>query len=485
MFTVKLIHNAVMELRATSGANAKKEALARHFSDPQIGADLGVFLTYVYDPRRSYYQTNYDQNALPRMMMGKVEPTDVLDTVYDALDRMNRKEALGKAGAQALCKAAAGLTPEGKELVQILLDRDIKAGMAAKSINKAWMQTHTAKLIDTVPYQRYGDMTIEKLRLMNFKRGVYSQLKSDGMFGNVIIRNGHEPQLLSRSGSVISGPSVEPMLDYIEGCCLDGGVGNSVFHGELLVRDTQTNTILKRAVGNGMINSVIQTGQAMDTRYRLEYRVWDVVFYEDWFYSKKVITPYEMRWNIVEQLFDNYDNADDRIVQPQESRVVHSFEEAVDHLKELLARKEEGTIWKPHDMPWEDGTSEYGMKGKLEMECELEIIGFKPGDQKGKHASTFGSIMMRSHCGLLEVNVSGLSDALRKVINNSRDEYIKKIATVRSNGVQDKTGNEMKSLFLPRLVEIRDDRTQADTLERIYEIQESTINNIKVLLESS
>lgn len=479
MYSIKLIHNAVMELRKTQGSKAKREALVRHmYNTPELLS----FLVYCYDPRRSYYQSQLNMNAIPRMLVGKVESYDSMEPVYDVLDRMNDKEILGKAGASALCKVALGMTPEGRELIQILLDRDIKAGMAEKSINKAYNEAaYAGKLIDTVPYQRYGDMTIEKLRLMDFSRGVYSQLKSDGMFGNIIIRNERDPQLLSRSGSPISGPSVQGLLDYVQNIAWSAGVGNFVLHGELLVWDKVDRVILKRAVGNGLINSIIQTGLPIDSRYVVEYRVWDLVPYDKWFESEKVDTPYQERFGLVQDMFD--DEPANEFVRVQESKVVHSFKEAVEHLKELLARKEEGTIWKPFDMPWEDGTSEYGMKGKLEMECELEIIGFKDGDQKGKHAKTFGSIMMQSACGKLKVNVSGMPDDIRKMIHDNREQFIKGIATVRSNGVQDKTGDEMKSLFLPRLIEHRSDRLHADSLERIYEIQESTINNIQKLVE--
>lgn len=478
MSQIKSIYEVITVLRQASGSNAKKQLLTESFVKHPF---IAKFLTYCYDPRRSYYQSELKMDAIPRIMLlgNKAEPKDDLEDVYTLLDQMNNKEFLGKAGAHHLCKQAHRLSPEGRELIQIILNRDIKAGLAEKGINKAYADAgHKEKLINTVPYQRYGDMTIEKLKLMDFKKGVFSQLKSDGMFGNLIIRNDAEPQLLSRSGSPISGASVQALLDEVQDVAWSAGVSGFVLHGELLVWDKTDRVYLKRAVGNGLINSIIQTGQAIDSRYVVEYRVWDMVPYDKWFSSDKVDTPYHERFGLVSDMFEECDH-----IKLQESKIVHSFKEAVDHLKEMLARKEEGTIWKPYDMPWEDGTSEYGMKGKLEMECELEIIGFKDGDQKGKHAKTFGSIMMKSACGKLMVNVSGMSDALRKQIHESRDEFMGGIATVLSNGVQDKTGDEMKSLFLPRLVEPRSDKIHADTLERIYLIQESTIENIKKLVE--
>ena len=66
-----------------------------------------------------------------------------------------------------------------------------------------------------------------------------------------------------------------------------------------------------------------------------------------------------------------------------------------------------------------------------------------------------------------------------------QDEFLGKIAAVLSNGVQDKTDDALKSLFLPRLVEVRTDKTVANTLAEVYEIQKAYVENILVLLEAA
>lgn len=467
----------VHRLRETKGSNAKKAVLTEAFKN---NPDLADFLQYVYDPMTSFYRTELKLSAYPRMLVR--EKTDDISEVYDVLDQMAQRLVGGQKADALLASVALKMDPQYHELIQMILDRDIKAGIAEKGINAAFNAAGgTGRLINILPYHRYDNMTIDLLKKMDFKRGVYSQLKSDGMFANIICRYDKEPEIRSRSGSLIAGGSVDNLSLVFKDLIYDAGIGESVFHGELLVVDLKSNTILPRAVGNGKLNSVIQTGEPLEDRYRVIYRVWDVIPYDNWFNAQRVDTPYERRFDIIQQLFDE----DDGLVQVQETRVVHSFAEAVDHFKDALARKEEGTICKAADMPWEDGTSSEGLKLKMEVECDLEIVGFNEADKKGKHAKTFGSLICKTSDSLLVVGVSGISDELRRHMWENQGDYIGKIAAVLSNGVQDKTDDAMKSLFLPRLVEVRIDKKVANTLDEVYAIQKAYIENIAFLLEKS
>lgn len=467
---------AIHTLRETKGTNAKKEVLTQILKE---NPDMVDFLQYVYDPLLSYYRTKFLPNAFPRMLSRSVVGS--WDQVYDVLDQMSERTLSGQKADYELSKAATNIHPDYHELIQMILDRDIKAGIAEKGINAAFNAAGgTGRLINVLPYHRYDNMTIDLLKKMDFRRGVYSQLKSDGMFANIICRYGKEPEIRSRSGSLIAGGSVDNLSLVFKDIIYDAGVGESVFHGELLVVDLKQNTILPRAVGNGKLNSVIQTGEPLPEQFQVIYRVWDIVPYDKWFNAERVDIPYEARYNIISQMFE-----DDGLVQVQETRVVHSFAEAVEHFKDALSRKEEGTICKAADMPWEDGTSSQGLKLKMEIECDLEIVGFNAADAKGKHAKTFGSLLCKTSDSLLIVGVSGISDDLRKYMWENQDEFLGKIAAVLSNGVQDKTDDSLKSLFLPRLVEVRIDKKVANTLDEVYEIQKAYVENILVLLEAA
>lgn len=107
---------------------------------------------------------------------------------------------------------------------------------------------------------------------------------------------------------------------------------------------------------------------------------------------------------------------------------------------------------------------------KAELEVELEIIGRTMG--KGKNKNLFGSLTCISSCGRLKVDVGGYTDELRQHISdNFFEQYMGKIITVKANQLLEPSkSNNLYSLFLPRFIEVREDRTEADSLERIVDV---------------
>lgn len=480
--SIEVIHHYITKIRDAKGSNAKKAILKEAFS---MSEDFETFLSYVYNPQMSFYQANLDLGAYAKMLVR--EQTDSLDELYGILGRMDRKELLGKAGASALAHFAHKVDDQGKELIQIMLNRDLKAGVGAKTINAAYGET----LIEILSYQRYDNMTIDLLKKMDFENGVYSQLKSDGMFCNGIlqVKSANRPATMrfrSRSGSYLDCTQTRALAaQFLDNIVTDDPsiYGSQVAHGEFLVKDNETGLILPRAIGNGILNSVIQTGEPLEDKYSLIYRVWDIVPLADW-YAGKCSIEYDDRWMELVEIVDTIrENEAAPSVELTETKMVYSFKEAVDHLKTMLVRKEEGTLLKPKNMSWEDGTTSEGVKAKLEMECELKIVGYNEADQKGKHADVFGSLQCESSDGLLAVGVSGMSDKVRQYIHDNKDLCLGGIVTVRSNGVQDNSSGDPLSLFLPRLVsEVRLDKNTANTLPEIYSIQASVIDDIQAKL---
>jgi len=92
----------------------------------------------------------------------------------------------------------------------------------------------------------------------------------------------------------------------------------------------------------------------------------------------------------------------------------------------------------------------------------------------------FGSITCRTSDQLLEVNVSGFSDELRNDIFNRKDELYGTIMAVRSNNIMPPTtSNGLYSLFLPRFVEFRKDKTTADSLQQVKDQFDSAMGKTK------
>ena len=111
---------------------------------------------------------------------------------------------------------------------------------------------------------------------------------------------------------------------------------------------------------------------------------------------------------------------------------------------------------------WEDKRSKTQIKFKGELECDLKIVGIEEGT--GKYAGMLGAIQCESADGVIKVSVgSGFKDEQRKTLGK---EVIGKIAAIKYNmRIKNKAGEE--SLFLPIVLEIRDDKEVADSSEDI------------------
>jgi ATP-dependent DNA ligase len=130
--------------------------------------------------------------------------------------------------------------------------------------------------------------------------------------------------------------------------------------------------------------------------------------------------------------------------------------------EEFLQRGEEGIILKDKRGVWEDKRAKHQIKFKGELECDLKIVGIEEGT--GKYAGMLGAILCESSDGVIKVSVgSGFTDEQRKTYG---EEIIDKVAAIKYNmRIKNKAGEE--SLFLPIVLEIRDDKEVADSSKTI------------------
>jgi DNA ligase-1 len=146
--------------------------------------------------------------------------------------------------------------------------------------------------------------------------------------------------------------------------------------------------------------------------------------------------------------------------------VVNSLEEAVWHFELLLSEGHEGTILKNYCALWEDSRSKHLVKMKAERDCDLEIIGYNPGE--GKFVGQVGSLICASSDRLVEVSISGFSDPLRLEITKDINNLMGSIVTIIYNErIKSKARTGVDSLFLPRFAEFRTDKKVANSSKEI------------------
>jgi ATP-dependent DNA ligase len=139
------------------------------------------------------------------------------------------------------------------------------------------------------------------------------------------------------------------------------------------------------------------------------------------------------------------------------------LEHAQTIFEKYLAEGQEGIILKDMNGIWEDKRSKGQIKFKGELECDLRIVGVQMGT--GKYDGMLGAILCESADGVIKVSVgSGFSDEQRKEL--IKQKLLDKIAAIKYNmRIKNKAGEE--SLFLPIVLEIRDDKEVADSSKDI------------------
>ena len=454
---MKKVVEIIKELRQTSSRN-EKEAILLANKDNEI---LKKVFYLAYDPSINFYikSVPYEDNWKHGEYF-ECDENEEFEIMFDVLETIYSRDLTGNKAISFLTGVLSERSNEMQELVCNIVKKDLDCGVQTTTINKIWKG-----LITDPPYMGY-QLFSEKL-IKNFKLPCYSQIKLDGLYADVFVM----PDSISyRSRSGI--PCKFKLPDSVEEKLINLSQHSDsefVLHCEALVRKGNNFTEFEeRKIGNGYLNSDDTTSD------KVVIVIWDVVGIDD-YNNRKSTEDYINRFNLVEKIVEYVDTPH---IQMVEYRFCNTTQEVIDHFVEARSKGLEGTVIKSPKLKWKDGKVKDGLKLKNEFECELKIIGFQ--EHSKKHGQV-GAIFVESEDGVVKCKVgSGLTDAQRKKFFLTQDEMIGKIVTVRGN---DLVTNELKqdqySIFLPRFVEIRDDKNVADTFDKIMTTKDSIIDLLK------
>lgn len=428
--------------------NSDQGRLFKESKVKEFGTQVPSFvklLNRTYSPEYVYGIKKVEQTHV-----GTKTVADVWGQVETMLDRLTSRTVTGNAARIEVENLLNTLNADEAQVIINLLKGDLRCGISVATINKMFPDT-----IPEYPYMRCSLMKGSNIDKFDWAAGVFSQEKADGMFANIYLYPDLITKITSRNGTLFANTEFKDFIHEFVNVADEG----YCYHGELLV--LEDGKVLARELGNGVLNSVLKGG-CFEKNQKPFYMVWDRVPLKDAVSGGKCKTPYKDRFDAIKDIKGTF-------VDVIPTKVVYSLAEAYEHYVELTSRNIEGTVIKNPKAIWEDKTSKDQIKLKIEAEVDLIVRGFNPGN--GKNAHLFGSIAAESSCGRLRVNVSGISDKDRERINGERDEWIdKKIITVRANSIME--SNDVAALFLPRLVEERLDKTEADDFEKIKQVFE-------------
>jgi DNA ligase-1 len=441
-----VINQLFNKLASDNGKIFKVDLLSQH-KDNEI---LKEVCRLALDPTVNFYIRKIP-NYFPRTANGTAAS---LGWALSQLSLLSNRAVTGNAAIDFLTDILSSLDEDDAKVIERVIQRDLRCGMSESTVNKVW-----PGLIPEYPYMRCCLPKHTKLDKFDWKAGVFSELKADGMFVNINVFPDKTVELTSRAGSVFPMDKFENVSNEVSATIRP----NTQTHGEVLVK--RNGKVLPREIGNGILNSVLKGGDFAQGDFP-SLLVWDQIPLDQVVSGNKYKVPYKDRFDDLCHQLEQID------IIP--TRIVYSMEEALEHYTEMLALGYEGTIIKDPNAIWEDTTSKFQVKFKLEVDVDLEIIDFTPG--KGKNASTFGSITCASKDRGLVVNVSGFKDKpqkgllTRQQIYDMRDKLMNTIMTVRGNGIMVPTkSNPVYSIFLPRFVEFRIDKMVADTTQQVID----------------
>lgn len=444
------VYNLIEQVAATSSKN-EKIALLEANRDNEL---LKRVLNYAYNPFKTYGIRKRPET------IGSNVGHEFDDGTWELLDDLIERTLTGNAAIEAVQGEMTALSASSAELLWRIITKDMRAGFSESTCNKVWKG-----LIPDFPYMRCSLPKDAKLNEFDWTLGVISQEKADGMFANLDFEESGIVSIRSRQGSPFPMEAFELLVNEVKARLADG----MQYHGELLVQ--RDGKVLPREIGNGILNSIL-SGGSFAANERPIYMIWDAIPLSSVVTKGKYEVAYIKRLSFINRRLKMTEG---QYVAMIETRVYHSLGDAYSHYRDLLKLGKEGTIIKNPHAIWKDGTSKEQVKLKLEFEVELEVYGFEEGN--GKNADTFGALKCKSSCGQLLVSVSGFTDAKRKEIHENRDDWGGgAIITVRANSImRPSESSEFHSLFLPRFVERRLDKSVADDLARIEEQQQAAM----------
>ena len=423
----------ILEELASDNSRLFKQALLEKHKDNEV---LKEVFRLAYDPFTQFYIRKipaYTRNT------GKMDGQLTLQLAMPQLGMLSTRQVTGNAGIDFLADLLSRLNDKDAQVFERIIGKDLKVGCSASTANKVWPY-----LIAEYPCMlcsQFDQKIVDKLKFP-----AMVQLKMDGMRFNAIVKDG-AVAFRSRNGKEIN------LLGNLEQEFIEMSRGqNVVFDGELVVSDK--GVLLDRQTGNGILNKAVKGTISDLEAHKVNATVWDIIPYEH-FIAGKGTVDYGVRFAILQTM------SLPRKVHLVEHRMVGNFDEAQAIFEKYLSEGQEGIILKDLRGKWEDKRSKGQIKMKGELECDLKIVGIQEGT--GKYVGKVGAYLCESADGIIKVDVgSGFKDDQRTIDNG----VIGKIVAVKYNvRIKNKQGEE--SLFLPIFLEIREDKTEADSSKDI------------------
>lgn len=348
-------------------------------------------LRYAYDPYKRYHVTRGTVRGSGTDILG-------LDQ-FVLLDKLSMREISGNAAPYAVSRVCQRLTPVSAEMFKRILLKDLRIGLGAASINKAFP--------GLVPEHKV--MLAKPLEWHRVKYPCVSTVKLDGV--RAIYR---DSVFYTRNGKILHG--LEALARRLSGA--------PVLDGELVCPGLDFQT------SSGSLRSFAETPNA-------QFHIIDLPEHPSRSFIERMIAARNL---VTENVF----------VIPW--RTVNSPEQIEKLYRSALEFGYEGVVVKPMEYEYVDKRSFDWMKLKAVNTVDARIVDVFEGT--GKYSSSAGGVIIQMPDSEVLVRVgSGFSDQQRDEIYAEPDKYIGRMIEVKYHEV-----TPDGSLRHPRFYRWRDDK---------------------------
>jgi DNA ligase-1 len=331
-------------------------------------------------------------------------------------------------------------------LMKILTKR-MNIGIGAKLINK----TVGRELIPDPSLMLASD---DQKEIVGWDK-IYCEEKYDGVR---VIAKGNKSgfQFYTRAFNELDKSKLSGIESDLIKVLSDSETSQDVFFdGEL--------TDLNRKSVSGKVTQILKGTAPDDIDKGFIFNVFDVEKSEV-LESGKGSTPYLKRRQDLESLLEFLPPSSS--IKLARQWVADTMEEVHGIYDQIISLGGEGVILKCADHVYECKRSRNWVKLKQIQDCDLEVVGWYPGE--GKREGYIGGLICTDASRTLEVRIgSGFTDADLKSLSQNADDLIGRITAVQYNEtITDKFGG--RSLFLPRFIEIRSDKNLPDDMSSMF-----------------
>lgn len=282
-----LIREIIQEIRKTASSNAKKEIL-----DANKSNTLELIFADTYDKSRNYYVKKYNKVYESNLFTTLTIDDDYM-YFHERLDMLNNREYTGDMAIALIENTIAQYIPEDREILHLIMERNLKIGIAMDSYNKVADNTIN-KFEVALAYN------LDKVKNVNPIDGTYfASRKLDGVRCIAIVDTENQTvEFYSRQGKKFTslGNHEKPMLTLC-----DEYKGKLVFDGELSAIDE---------CGNEDFSQAVQRVTKKDTNaYDIKYCIFDVIPFKSFMAGQDTCdyAPiFSNRYDIYTEMFYNH-----------------------------------------------------------------------------------------------------------------------------------------------------------------------------------